>query len=67
VICCNIHVEGCVNMVRKWGERPKVKDEWSDRLKKCMCNGWDSNFRKRPLMKDFETILYSNLHDLRTG
>jgi hypothetical protein len=67
MICCNIHVEGCVNMVRKWGERPELKEEWSDRLKKCMCNGRDSNLRKRPLMKDFETILYLELHDLQTS
>ncbi|KAL7482553.1 hypothetical protein ACHAW6_008227 [Cyclotella cf. meneghiniana] len=46
-----------VNMARKWGERPKLKDEWSERLKEAMRNGWDSNFRKRPTMKDFELML----------
>lgn len=53
-----------VNMVRKWGERPKLKDEWSGRMKESMTNGWDSNFRKRPTMRDFEVILDLELHDL---
>jgi serine/threonine protein kinase len=52
-----------VNMARKWGERPKLKNEWSERLKEAMQNGWDSNFRKRPTMKDFEFILELELHE----
>eukprot|EP00956_Cyclotella_meneghiniana_P032004 scaffold86042_cov80-Cyclotella_meneghiniana.AAC.2 len=52
-----------VNMVRKWGERPKLKQEWSERLKECLSNGWDNNYRKRPTMQDFETILNLELHE----
>jgi hypothetical protein len=55
-----------VNMVRKWGERPKLKEEWSVRLKEGMQNGWDSNFRKRPTMKDFEVMLELELHESQT-
>ena len=52
-----------VNMVRKWGERPKLNRDWSDRLKECLSNGWDNNHRKRPTMQDFETILNLELHE----
>ena len=52
-----------VNMVRKWGERPKLKEEWSDRLKESLTAGWHSNFRQRPTLKDFETILDLELHE----
>ena len=45
------------DMVMKWGERPKVKDVWPDRVKELMTTAWDSSFRKRPTMEDFRVVL----------
>jgi len=51
------------DMVMKWGERPKLKEEWSDRVKELMKSSWDSNFRKRPTMKSFELTLALELEE----
>mmetsp|Transcript_21865 Transcript_21865/g.45732 ORF Transcript_21865/g.45732 Transcript_21865/m.45732 type:complete len:1062 (+) Transcript_21865:430-3615(+) len=45
------------DMVQRWGERPKVKEEWSDRVKRLIQNAWDSNSRKRPTMKEIVDTL----------
>jgi len=45
------------DMVMKWGERPKVKDVWPERLKQLMTSAWDSSFRKRPTMEAFRDAL----------
>eukprot|EP00985_Skeletonema_marinoi_P033516 scaffold41520_cov153-Skeletonema_marinoi.AAC.1 len=45
------------DMVMKWGERPKVKDVWPERLKELMTTAWDSRFRKRPTMEAFRDAL----------
>ena len=45
------------DMVMKWGERPKVKDVWPDRVKGLMTSAWDSSFRKRPTMDGFRDAL----------
>lgn len=49
------------DMVLKWGERPTLKEDWSDRMKQLMQNSWDSNFRKRPTMKEFVVTLEQEL------
>ncbi len=41
----------------KWGERPKTKDGWSERVVELLKSSWDSNFRKRPAMKEIEAML----------
>mmetsp|Transcript_18777 Transcript_18777/g.30765 ORF Transcript_18777/g.30765 Transcript_18777/m.30765 type:complete len:717 (-) Transcript_18777:78-2228(-) len=45
------------DMVMKWGERPKVKEDWPDRVKQLMTTAWDSSFRKRPTMEAFRDAL----------
>ena len=45
------------DMVMKWGERPKVKDDWPGRVKQLMTTAWDSSFRKRPTMETFRDAL----------
>jgi serine/threonine protein kinase len=45
------------DMVMKWGERPKVKDSWPERVKQLMTTAWDSSFRKRPAMEAFRDAL----------
>ena len=52
------------DMVMKWGERPKVKEEWSSRVKELMQSAWNSNFRKRPTMKDIEETLQNEIDDV---
>ncbi len=51
------------DMVMKWGERPKVKDVWPERVKKLMTTAWDSSFRKRPTMEDFRVALEIEVTD----
>jgi serine/threonine protein kinase len=50
-------------MVIKWGERPKTKDAWSDRVVDLMTTSWDSNYRKRPTMKEIEANLEMEIAD----
>jgi len=45
------------DMVMKWGERPKVKDVWPERVKELMTTAWDSSLRKRPTMEAFRDAL----------
>lgn len=45
------------DMVLRWGERPKCKEEWPDRVVAVMTSAWDSNYRKRPTMKEIEEKL----------
>jgi len=45
------------DIVMKWGERPKVKDVWPERVKQLMTTAWDSSFRKRPTMEAFRDAL----------
>ena len=51
------------DMVMKWGERPKVKEGWSERVVELMKSAWDSNFRKRPTMKAIEETLEREIDD----
>ncbi|KAL7546459.1 hypothetical protein ACHAWF_009791 [Thalassiosira exigua] len=51
------------DMVMKWGERPKVREEWSERVTMLMKMAWDSNFRKRPTMKAVENALSKEIED----
>jgi serine/threonine protein kinase len=51
------------DMVMKWGERPKTKDGWSERMVELMTSSWDSNFRKRPKMKVIEATLQKEIDD----
>jgi serine/threonine protein kinase len=50
-------------MVIKWGERPKTKDGWSERVVDLMTTSWDSNYRKRPTMKEIEANLEMEIAD----
>lgn len=50
-------------MVIKWGERPVTKDAWSDRVVDLMTTSWDSNYRKRPTMKEIEANLEMEIAD----
>lgn len=51
------------DMVIKWGERPKTKDGWSERVVELMKSSWDSNVRKRPTMKVIEAMLEKELEN----
>jgi len=51
------------DMVMKWGERPKVKEGWSERVVELMKSAWDSNFRKRPTMEAIEETLEREIED----
>jgi len=51
------------DMVMKWGERPKTKEDWSVRVVDLMKSAWDSNFRKRPTMKLIEETLKKEIED----
>ena len=50
-------------MVLKWGERPKTKDGWSERIVELMKTSWDSNFRKRPTLKVMQATLEKEIAD----
>ncbi|KAL3796815.1 hypothetical protein ACHAW5_010121 [Stephanodiscus triporus] len=49
--------------VIKWGERPKTKDGWSERVVELMKSSWDSNVRKRPTMEIIEAMLKKELEN----
>jgi serine/threonine protein kinase len=51
------------DMVMKWGERPKLREEWPERVVELMESTWDSNFRKRPTMEAIEEILTKEIKD----
>ena len=51
------------DMVMKWGERPKLREEWPERVVELMKSTWDSNFRKRPTMEAIEDILTKEIED----
>jgi len=51
------------DMVMKWGERPKMNDAWSDRVRDLMKRCWDSNFRKRPSMEAIRETLEKEIGD----
>eukprot|EP01083_Nonionella_stella_P108818 316778_1 len=48
-------------MVLRWGERPKCKEEWPDRVVKLMTSAWDSDFRMRPSIKEIEERLNNTI------
>ncbi|KAL7527100.1 hypothetical protein ACHAWF_002038, partial [Thalassiosira exigua] len=50
-------------MPREWGERPKVQEEWSERVTMLMKTTWDSNFQKRLTMKAMEDALSKEIED----
>jgi serine/threonine protein kinase len=50
-------------MVIKWGERPKTKDGWPERVVDLMTTSWDSNYRKRPAIKEIEANLEMEIAD----
>ena len=39
------------DMAMRWGERPKIREEWPESIVELMKSAWDSNFKKRPTMK----------------
>ena len=39
------------DMAMRWGERPKIREEWPENVVELMKSAWDSNFKKRPTMK----------------
>ena len=45
------------DLVMKWGERPKLKEGWPQRVVDLMTRAWDANFRKRPTMREMEEML----------
>ena len=47
----------------RWGERPKVKDDWPDSIVELIKSAWDSKFKKRPSMKVIKEILEASLVD----
>ncbi|KAL9185152.1 hypothetical protein ACHAXT_002929 [Thalassiosira profunda] len=51
------------DMVMKWGERPKIREGWSERVVELMTSAWDSNFRKRPSMRAIEETLEKEIND----
>ena len=38
------------DMAMRWGERPKIREEWPENVVELMKSAWDSNFKKRPTM-----------------
>lgn len=54
------------DMVLKYGERPKIKEDWSARIVGLMTSCWNSSFRKRPSMKAIAEVLQKEIDDQET-
>mmetsp|Transcript_31062 Transcript_31062/g.57560 ORF Transcript_31062/g.57560 Transcript_31062/m.57560 type:complete len:1046 (-) Transcript_31062:13-3150(-) len=51
------------DMVMKWGERPKVKEGWSEPVVTLMKECWDAKFRNRPSMEAIKGALEKEIVD----
>ena len=55
------------DMVLKYGERPKIKDDWSTRIVRLMMSCWNSSFRKRPSMQAIAEVLQKEINEQETA
>ena len=55
------------DMVLKYGERPKIKDDWSTRIVSLMMSCWNSSFRKRPSMQAIAEVLQKEINEQETA
>jgi len=51
------------DMVMKWGERPKLCEDWPKTVRDLMAKCWSASYRKRPDMKTIVEVLQKEIDE----